>query len=181
MRKLLFITLLFILPNACNVEEEDPKISVVQLQTMADMATVEFVVSKIVKVSNDKTWYTYGDRKILMSVTATIKAGVSMESLTEENLKIEGNSVMLQLPGAKMISLNVDPESIKEEYAYTGFFRDSFSNEERYALLAQAEKEIENQIGQMEVIRTAETHAILFFESWLRLMGFENPIVVIQK
>ncbi len=181
MKKLLFIILLFKLPFGCAVQEEDPKLSIMQLRTMADMATVEFVVSKIVKVSKDNTWYTYGDRKILMSVTATIKAGVSMEYLSEENLRVEGRQVRLELPPAKVISLHIDPESIREEYVYTGFFRDSFTNEERYDLLTQAEKDIKNQVKEMEVIKAAEIHAILFFESWLRFMGFENPVVVIQK
>lgn len=162
-------------------EREKESISVIhQLQDMSEMATVEFVVSKVVKVNDVPDWYKIGDRKLLISTKARIKAGTNMGEIGEDDIMISGNSIELRIPHARVISLHMDPESIKEEYSRTGFFRSSFTNEERYAFLTQAEKEIKESILQMGVLQRANAHAVAFFESWLRVMGFEQVNVIIK-
>lgn len=178
---LALILLTLIILTGCQPEEESSTLPISRLQGMSEMATVEVVVSKIVKVQSDKTWYTYGDRKILMSVTARIKAGIDMSDISVENMTMTDDYIRLHLPPAEIISLNVDPESIREVFSHRDFFRDDFSNEERYELLKQAEKDIRRNIPDMGVIERAETHAILFFESWLRSMGYKKVIVLIRK
>ncbi len=162
-------------------EKEKEPISVIhRLQDMSEMATVEFVVSKVVKVNDVPGWYKYGDRKLLISCKARIKAGINMREIGEDDIVISANSIELRIPHARVITLIMDPESIKEEYSKTDFFRSSFTNEDRYAFLAQAEKEIKESIPQMGVLPQANAHAVAFFESWLRVMGFEHVHVIIK-
>lgn len=60
---------------SCSLWEKEKEINVIHhLQNMADMATVEFVVSKVVKVNDVPDWYKYGDHKLLISCKARIKA-----------------------------------------------------------------------------------------------------------
>ena len=177
------LVLLFLISfSFCSLfEKEKESISVIhQLQDMSEMATVEFVVSKVVKVNDVPDWYKIGDRKILISSKARIKAGINMRDIGEDDIVISGNNIELKIPHARVISLNMDPESIKEEYSKTDFFRRSFTNEERYAFLAQAEKEIYESIPQMGVLNRANVHAVAFFESWLRVMGFEQVHVTVK-
>jgi hypothetical protein len=166
--------------TACSRNTEK-NITIMQLQQMADIATVEFTISKIIQASDRPAWYKYGERKILISIKARIKAGVDMSQMHDNDISISGNSVKMQLPRAHIISLNIDPESIKEEYSRTGFFRSSFSNQERYDFLLQAENQIIEAIDEMGILVTAENNAILFFESWLRTSGFETIEVIIKK
>ena len=177
------ITLLLILLVSCKYFQPDKPepLSLMQLQEMADMATVEFTVSKIVKATNSPAWYKYGDRRILISCKARIIAGVDMSEMKDEDMEINGSTIRLEIPGAKLIALNMDPESISEEYVKTGFFRSPFSNEDRYDLLQQAEAQIRDSIEEMGIIQTAEANAVLFFESWLRLLGFESIQVVVKE
>lgn len=168
--------------SGCSLfEKEEDEIDVIhRLQNMSDLATVEFVVSKVVKVNDVPDWYEYGDRKLLISCKARIKAGTDMAKIDEEDLAINGKSIEIRIPHARVISLNMDPESIKEEYSKTDFFRSGFTNADRYAFLAQAEKEISESIPQMGVLYNANAHATAFFESWLRVLGFEQVRVIIK-
>ena len=179
----LFLVSFFMLPfSTCSFfKKEKESINVIhQIQEMSEMATVEFVVSKVVQVNDVPDWYKIGDRKLLISTKARIKAGTNRKEIGDEDIEITGNSIELRIPHARVINLNMDPESIQEEYSRTGFFRRSFTNEERYGFLVQAEKEIYESIPQMGVLNRANAHSVAFFESWLRAMGFEQVHVVVK-
>lgn len=170
------LILLFVLALAgCTRKEKTPDpVSILQLQEMSEMVTTEYVVSKMVKASDSPGWYKRGDRKTLISVKARIKAGIDMQQINESSLEISGNTLSLTLPPAHIISLNIDPASIRQEYERRGYFRSPFSNEERYILLQQAEEDIRAGIAEMGILQTAEMNAVLFFSTWFRLMGYEH-------
>ena len=182
---MLRVFLMFLLLGlvACGGKEPQTpsNVSVVQLRELSEIATVEYVISKIVKAQDNPAWFKYGDRKILMSCQATIKAGIDMDLITQNNIHINASSIVLELPPARVLSLNIHPESIQEEYVKTDFFRSRFTNEERYAFLQQAEEEIRASIPGMGILQAAEANSALFFESWLRLMGFENVQIVFKS
>ena len=62
------VLFLIILCVGCNKKEKQLQ-QVLALQQMNDLATVEYVVTKIIKANDNKTWYKIGDRKILMAST----------------------------------------------------------------------------------------------------------------
>jgi len=55
---------------------------VLGLQQMSELATSEYVVTKIIKANDNATWYKIGDRKILMTCKASLVAGIDLEALT---------------------------------------------------------------------------------------------------
>lgn len=42
----------------------------------AELGTVEYTITKVVKADDNADWYKFGDRKILFTVKATMKAGI---------------------------------------------------------------------------------------------------------
>src|SRR5688572_20311408 len=103
------VWLLFCLFILCCGKKRDRVQEVLTIRNMNDLATVEYVVTKIIKTNDNKTWYKVGDRKILMSCQASIKAGIDFAALTPENISIDGDEISLQLPPAKLISLSIRP------------------------------------------------------------------------
>jgi len=59
--------------------------NILSIREMGDLATVEYTVTKIIKTSNNKTWFKAGrNRKILMSCEANIKkTGIDVGSLNK--------------------------------------------------------------------------------------------------
>ena len=151
------------------LEEQAAKIT-----SLTELGTVEYVISKIVKANDNTTWYKFGDRKILFSCKAILKAGIDLSELSSDEIKTDfGNkSISVILPRATLLSLNMKPEDITLVYEKTAITRSSFSNKERDAILAQGEKDIRENIAEMGILTDAENNAKLFLELFLKQAGF---------
>jgi hypothetical protein len=147
---------------------------VLQLKELNELATVEYTVSKIVKASDNQTWYKVGDRKILMSCKATIKAGIDLSQLRPEAIEAEGNKISLNLPQAKIFSVNLKPEDVRTEYEEVGLFRNDFTAAERNSLMAQGEAQIQQQIAGTNILKEAESQAVLALGNFYRGIGFQE-------
>lgn len=147
---------------------------ILALQKMNDLATVEYVVTKVIRANDDQTWYKFGDRKILMRCSATITAGIDLSSITREQVRIDKKNIQLALPHAKLISINIKPEDITVQYQEVDLFRQTFSSEERNALAIQAENQIKESIAELGILQTAETNASLFVNNFLNRLGYEQ-------
>ncbi|MEP6597427.1 MAG: DUF4230 domain-containing protein [Ginsengibacter sp.] len=147
---------------------------VLGLQKMSDLATAEYVVTKIIKANDNKTWYKAGDRKILMSCKAALVAGIDMSKISEKDISINGDKIYLTLPHARLLYINIKPEDIKTEYEDVSMFRTKFSSQERDELASQAENQIKESADSMGIFVTAETNATLFINNFLKKEGFQN-------
>ncbi len=177
-RIIFLLTLLTVL--SCQ-RKPDPKDVVLQLRELNELATVEYTVSKIIKASDDQTWYKVGDRKILMSCKATIKAGIDLNGLQAEDIVVDGESISLELPSAQIFSVKLGPEDIRTEYEEVGIFRSEFSAAERNQLMAQGEAQIRRQAASTDILRSAETQASLLLGNFLRSLGYKEVKISFQK
>jgi hypothetical protein len=148
--------------------------TVFSLKEMSDLATVEYTVTKIIKASDNKTWFKMGDRKILMSCEAHIKAGIDMSAINESSFKIDGKNIEVTLPAPKIISFSIPPESIKTEYEDIGILRDNFKSGDRNALVVQAQKQIQNSLNELGILDQAKANTALFVTNFLKKLGYEN-------
>ncbi len=167
---ILFI--IFTLPS-CNSKKKAEQ-QIFALKEMSDMATVEYVVTKIIKAKDDKTWYKLGERKILMSCLATLKAGIDFSQLNHDKVDIDGDEITLELPRAKLLSVNIKPEDIRTEYEEVGLLRSDFSSSEKDELMSQGETQIRNSADSLGILQTAETNASLFVTYFLQELGYKK-------
>ena len=144
------------------------------LSEMAELGTVEYTVKKIVS-SDPDAWYKYGKRKILFSCTAYIKAGIDMKDFQADAVSInkEEKSISVTLPKAKILSFNMPPEEIKEEFTMVTGLRDKFTPEEKQHLLVLGEKDIKEDIPNMGILDDAEANAKIFFSALFSQLGYE--------
>jgi len=171
--RLKFLIVLFAI-SSCAKKPLEHKPDIFSLKEMGDLATVEYTVTKIIKASDDKTWFKIGDRKILMSCEAHIKAGIDLSSLTQNNFSIHDKDITVTLPPPKIISLSIPPEEIKTEYEDVGIFRDKFTSSDRDALAAQAETQIKNSIDSLGILQQAKANTALFVTNFLKRLGYQN-------
>ena len=145
----------------------------------AELGTVEYSVKKIIKADDSMDWYTIGDRKILFSCKATLKAGVKLDNFNSENVVIneENKSAVVTLPHAELLSMNMSPDDIKLEYQNVGVFRSGFSAKERNALLEQGEANIKASVEDLGIIKDAEKQATDFMVNLLTQIGFQSVTV----
>lgn len=151
------------------------------LSEMAELGTVEYTIKKIIKAS-DEAFYTIGERKILFSCSATMKAGIDLNDFSAENVKMDSDKeVTVTLPAPKVLAFNMPPEQIKLEYEKVGTLRFEFSAEERSRLLKQGEEAILVDAENLGILADAEKNARTFFESMLKQIGFEKVNINFNK
>jgi hypothetical protein len=172
-----FLLLLLLFVAACSKKSDEQKGILFSLREMSDLATVEYTVTKIIKANDNKTWFKIGDRRILMSCEAHIKAGIDMSSITEKDVTIEDKNIKLILPQPKVISLSIPAELIKVEFEDVTLFRDPFKTSERDQLAAQAETQIRNSIDSLGILQQAKLNTSLFVNNLLIRLGYENTSI----
>ena len=172
MRKWVFLSGLVLL-FSCKQKEKAID-AVLQLKELSELATVEYTITKIIKASDDQTWYKIGDRKILMSCQAGIKAGIDLSTIKAEDIAIDGDNISLKLPNATILSMNIRPEDIRTEYQEVGILRSDYTAAERNQLMSQGESQIRNSIEATGILRTAESNASLFIGQFLRQLGYKK-------
>ncbi|MEP7250974.1 MAG: DUF4230 domain-containing protein [Ginsengibacter sp.] len=176
MRKyLIFLFVLPVLITNCAGNKTPSKTDLVLgLQKMSDLATAEYVVTKLIKANDDKTWYKAGDRKILMSCKASLVAGIDFSKITENDINVDGKNISITIPHAKLIYVDIKPEDVKTVYQEVSLFRNNFSSEEKNNLAKQAERQITASADSLGILVTAESNASIFINNFLRKQGFEN-------
>ncbi|MDQ6815359.1 MAG: DUF4230 domain-containing protein [Bacteroidota bacterium] len=170
----LFIVLLLLAAGCGKKNKDEEKPSVLTLKEMSDLATVEYTVTKVIKASDNKTWFKVGDRKILMSCEAHIKAGIDMSAIDKNSFTITGKNIEVSLPQPKVISISIPPEGIKTEFEEVGILRDKFKSQDRDALAAQAEQQIRNSIDSLGILNQAKVNTSTFVTNFLKRLGYEN-------
>ena len=140
---------------------------------MSELGTVEYTIAKIIKASDTK-FYTIGDRKILFSCRATMKAGIDMAEFSKKDVKIKGKEITITLPQPKVLAFNMPPEQAKLEYEKVGALRFDFTAEDRNNLLRQGEEAILADAANLGILEDAKKNAKMFFEALLAQAGFEE-------
>lgn len=159
---------------ACKPTLPDENGVVVALQNMQELATTEYTLTKVIKASDDQTWYKIGERKILITCEAQVKAGIDFSKIEARNISKSGKKISLILPPPKVISIMVDPTKVQVAYQDIGFFRSQFSLAEQNNLLQQAEKQIEEKANSLGILAEAKTNAKNYMQAYLSLFGFEE-------
>ena len=169
----LFVTTLLLLAG-CKPKGPSPSGIVVAMQQMQELATAEYIITKVVKASDDQTWYKIGDRKILITCEAKVKAGIDFSAMDTRYVSIKEKSISIQLPPPKIISVNIPPEKIKVAYQDIGTFRSNFSVDEQNQLMKQAEKQVLAKSSQLGILEDAKANTRSWLTGYLSSLGFEQ-------
>lgn len=150
---------------------------ILQLRQLGQLATTEMEVAKVVRARDENTWYKFGERRMLLTCRARIKAGVDLTQLKESDVISTENKIRIKLPPPQIISFSMPPESIKVAYSEIGPFRDPFSQTETNWILEQAERQIRRQADSLNLLPRAREGAVTFFTRYFVQAGFEEVIV----
>ncbi len=160
--------------TACNKPLPKVPATIVALQQMQDFATAEYTLSKVVKASDNQTWFKWGERKILITCVATVKAGIDFGALDTRYVSQDGKHIKIQLPPAKIISVSLPPDQIKVSYQDIGFFRSNFTIAEQNNLMKQAENQMIAQAKNLGILEDAKRNTRAWLTSYLLNIGFEE-------
>lgn len=162
---------------SCSEETEKPKGEIFAIRSVGTLSTSEYTVGKVIRLNDVGEWYKLGDRKILISCKAKIKAGVNLNNIQENDIVVEGKKITIYLPETEIISFEMDPNSIKTEMVDVTGFRFDFSQEEQNDILGQGEAAIRKDMKKLNILNDAERNAIVFVQDFYKELGYEEVIV----
>jgi hypothetical protein len=103
-----------------------------------------------------------------------LKAGIDLSGFGPEDVVYDrkAGTVSVTIPHATLLSMDIPPSEIREEYDHVTLLRSSFTASERNALLRQAEKQIRGSVPSLGILQKADENARRFFESVFSKMGY---------
>ncbi len=152
--------------------EENTATVIRQVQTLADLVTVKYVVEKVVilDVPPESTLgqFVQGDNRVLLLAHGVVKAGIDLKHLAPGDVAVSGKTVRINLPPAQITDAYLDDNLTKVIDWKQGFLR-SF------------DKDLEQTARQMavdDIRRAARTDGILNEATqraqWQLVMFFRN-------
>ncbi len=177
MKHYFYLTCMALLLVSCGDDLQKRTVSKMQEMTaLSELGTVEYTVTKVIKGS-DVAWYTVGDRKILFTCQARLKAGIDMSGFNPQNVVISEKSIEVTLPQPKLLAMNMPADEAKLVYEKIGAFRKNISATERNGLLQLGEKDILEDVPNLGILDDARKNAEMFFKALLKRLGYEQVTV----
>lgn len=178
MRTGVWIALLTALLVSCGTDDTPVNTTeVYEVRNIGTLSTTEYTVGKIIKLDDEGDWWKFGDRKILISCKAHIKAGVNLNNLKDSDIKVSGRSIEMQLPPAEIVSFEMNPDEVRTEMTDVNGFREQFSQHEKNEILKLGEKAIRKEILELNILKEAENNAVVFLNDFYKALGYEEIII----
>ena len=145
---------------SCSGESEELKANVLEIRQLGELSAVEYSIGKLIQLDQSESdWYKWGDRKILIKTRAIVKAGVDLNKLREDDIRVKGNTIEITLPAPEYTSFNMDPKFTRTEVESISGFRDNFTQKEKNDFLKQGEEAIKKDLAETKVLEDAARNA----------------------
>ena len=132
----------------------------------------------------DKAFYIIGDRKMLVSFMADVRAGIDLKDFNPKKdivLRRKDRSAVIKLPDPVVFTCDVPIDSVNFEKGEKGFLRPKFTHDEvvHVASLGKQNilKEIENE-QRYPILKDAKENARRTFTSLFNALGYTKVEVV---
>jgi len=154
----------------------DTPVLLEQVQTLSELVTVKYVVEKI-EIWDDPPsgWrqFVAGDNRILLLARGVVKAGVDFRQLKPEDLKVQGKTLWINLPPARVTDAYLDDKETKVIERSTGFLR-SFDKDLEQNVRRTAVDDMRLAALRGGILNDANDRARTQLTSFFHLMGFER-------
>ena len=167
---------------SCSGESEELKANVLEIRQLGELSTVEYTIGKLIQLDQSESdWYKWGDRKILIKTRAIVKAGVDLNKLREDDIRVKGNTIEITLPAPEYTSFNMDPKFTRTEVESISGFRDNFTQKEKNDFLKQGEEAIKKDLAETKVLEDAARNAEDIVRDFYKELGYDKVIVTFEK
>jgi hypothetical protein len=155
----------------------DTPVLVQQVQTLSELVTVKYVLEKV-EVWNDPpsglvSQFVAGDNRILLLARGVVKAGVDLHQLKPEDIRIDGKTIWINVPPARITDAYLDDNETKVVERSTGFLR-SFDKDLEQNIRRTAVEDMRQSAGRGGILRDANQRARMELASFFQALGFER-------
>jgi hypothetical protein len=162
-------------------EVDIPTVVISQVQGVSELTTSVFVMEAVVPASQDQKIgsLTIGETKLLYIAHGEVKAGIDLDRLKPEQIKVENNKLEIQLPPPIILDSKID---VNRSYVYDydrgflGLGPDVGTDLQTFAQRETLAK-ITTSACEQGVLEEANKRAELVVSQLLTTAGYENVVV----
>lgn len=149
-----------------------------EIQSLGNLETASYSIEKIVEAGQQGNAFEdllYGDR-ILLIAHGKVTAGVNLTAVTEDNISISGNTLLVTIPPPIILSSTLDNSQTRVYDRKQGFLSRGNKDLESEARLA-AETSIRQGACDAGILEEARENAIKQIEKLFTFAGFSQVSV----
>ena len=156
----------------------DPVTYISEVRALARLETIQYSVEKVItaEIGQGTFDFLFGD-KMLFVAHGVVIAGIDMEKMGPEDLRIENGVLYVTLPPAEIFIATLDNQ---KSYVYdreTGFLSKGVQDLETLARQS-AEDEIRRAALEDGILQQAQTNAENYLYRFFQSLGYDNVIFV---
>ena len=178
-----FLLLMAFVVSACQDKGSHRAEVVSKLKSSAKLATVEYVVTKVISATEKHRLFK--DTYFFAETEATIKAGIDLDKLREEDIVVDGKKINLTLPPIEIINFSYPAAGFQIVDKYTDESSrkrwNSINLKTRDELYRKGEEDIRRNIGNLGITKTAEKNTIMFLTPILRASGYDEIYIQFRE
>src|SRR3989441_10283983 len=140
-----------------------------RVQTLSELVTVKYVLEKVV-ILEDIKWY--GENRVLLVAHGIVKAGVDLQELKPEDVRVEDKKIVLKSPRARITDVYLDDQKTRVVDRSTGLLR-AFDKDLEQNARRQAVDELRIAARANRIYEDAEERARLQLANLFHLLGYE--------
>jgi hypothetical protein len=157
-------------------------VTIGDIRPLAELATVEYQsVAEIQdeRVPDDFRQYLGVKEQVLLLAYGEVKAGFDLSRLSEEDLWTDGNRAQLHLPPPEILSTSIDYDRTHAVY-HRGTLLMSRDINWEGEIFETAQDSISQGAIEAGILEDAARYGQLYFENFLRSLGFTDVEVVVD-
>jgi hypothetical protein len=141
-----------------------------EVQSLADLVTVKYVMDKVV-VLEDVKWY--GENRVLLLAQGVVKAGIDLKRLKPGDVAISGKTICLHLPVAQVTDAYLDDKASQVIDHSTGLLR-AFDKDLEQTARQNAVDDIARAARRAGIIEEADKRGREELVNFFKRAGFES-------
>jgi Protein of unknown function (DUF4230) len=171
----LFIALLWVrLPvSSASQKIQNTPVILKQVQTLSDLVTVKYVLEKVV-ILEDVKWY--GENRLLLVAHGIVKAGVDLQQIKPDDVRVDGKKVTIKLPQTKITDVYLDDRKTHVVDRTTGLLR-AFDKDLEQSARRQAVEDLRTAARYNGIFQDAEERARLQLTNLFHQLGLEVEFI----
>jgi len=163
--------------NRTGVHEEQTVAVVREVQALADLVTVKYVVEKVIILESPPQstlgQFVQGNNRVLLLAHGTVKAGIDLKRLKPEDVQFVGNTIRIRLPLPQITDAYLNERETKVIDWQKGFLRDYDKDLEQTAR-QNAVDDIRRAARIDGILTEADSRARMELASFLGKAGYQH-------
>jgi hypothetical protein len=154
----------------------DPVTIIHEVRSLVRLETIQYTVEKVITAEIGQGAFAFLLRdRLLLVAHGIVTAGIDLEKLQPENLRLDGKVLYVLLPEAEVFLASLDNEKTYVYERDTGILRQPIQNLETLARQS-AEQEIRTAAIDDGILKLARQNAETFLSRFFRALGYAEVI-----